>query len=78
MTISYEPYEPLPPTQPPPVLIPPPATAPDKPPSLVGSLLCVLGLGMALIGLFGLPLSGMARRKSRLFAMSDSSTSADS
>lgn len=29
---------------------------PAEPPSLVGTLLCVLGLGMAFIGLFALPL----------------------
>jgi len=63
MTINYWPYEPPPPTQPPPqvplgfVAAPGPAQAqPATRQSLVGQLLCVLGLGMALVGLFAFPL----------------------
>ncbi len=65
--MMYEPYEPPPRTAPPeeqpiaagpvpPYWSPPAPPAHAKPPSTVGALLCVLGLGMALIGLFALPL----------------------
>jgi hypothetical protein len=70
MTIMYGPYEPPPPTQPPPPDlyygagqfppdgIPPaaPVPIPASQPSLLGALLCVVGLGLGLIGLFALPI----------------------
>lgn len=60
MTINYGPYEPPPPTEPPPYAFEPagpPAEPPgDSSPAAVGVLLAVLGLGAALIGLFALPI----------------------
>ena len=58
MTINYGPYEPPPPTIPPPdgfgqPIQPKPPE--ERPPSAIGPLVGVLGLGGALIGLFALP-----------------------
>lgn len=59
MTINYGPYEPPPPTEPPPHGFEPVGQPPEPPtatsPPAVGVLLVVLGLGAALVGLFALP-----------------------